>query len=79
MNFYAVDEGSEEQLKKKLKGLEDQIKRLTGTNAALTETIKASQKEKAEARHRTDEDDEGSDDNNSDEDESPALFASWKV
>lgn len=78
MSGPVADEGSEEQLKKKMKGLEDQIKKLTGTNSALTDTIKAFQKEKADTRHHTD-DDEGSDEENSDEGESPALFAARKV
>jgi len=62
-------------MKKKLKGLEDQIKKLSGTNAALTNTVRALQKGKQDTHHRTDNDGSSSDG----EDDSPMLFASWKV
>lgn len=70
---HTADEGSEEHMKKKMKNLEDQIKKLTGTNSALTETVRALQKEKADTRH----DDSNEDD--SDENDSPMLFSSRKV
>lgn len=72
-----VDEGSEEQLRKKLKSLEDRVTKLTGTNTALTNTVRAFQKEKAHGRDDTD-DDRGSNDND-DEDDSPMLFSARKV
>ena len=66
----AADEGREEHMKKKMKNLEDQIKKLTGTNSALTDTVRALQKEKTDARH----DDSSEDD--SKENDSPMLFSS---
>lgn len=77
-----TDEGSEEQMKKKLKGLEDQIKKLTGTNAALTDTVRVLQKEKN--TRRCTNDDRGSDgsedeDDEDDGDDSPMLFSAQKV
>jgi len=65
-------------MKKKLKGLEDQIKKLVGTNTALTDTVKALQKEKTSTRHHTDNNG-GSSEDDSDEDNSPMLFAARKV
>jgi len=59
-----------------MKSLEDQIKKLTGTNTALTDTVKALQKEKADTCRNSD-DGSGSDD--SDEGGSPALFAARQV
>ena len=80
---YTTDEGSEEQLKKKLKNLEDRIEKLAGTNVALTDSLRAMQKEKTHAaRHRTDDDDGGegdSSDDDSNEDDSPMLFTSRKA
>jgi len=74
---HVVDEGSEEQLKKKLKTLEDKIGKLAGTNAALTSTVKALQKEKV--RHA--DDDRGGYDSSSDcePEDSPLFFSARKV
>ena len=75
---HATDEGSEEQLKKKLKALEDWIEKMTRTNAALTDTVRALQKEKADTCHHAD-DQEIMTEEDTDLDDSPMLFAAWKV
>ena len=77
-------------MKKKMKVLEDKIEKLAGTNAALTDTVRVLQKDKA---CRTNDDrgnsngtgddssDGGKDDghNNGDSDDSPVLFSSRKA
>lgn len=86
---HITDEGSEEQMKKRMKSLEDQIKKLTDTNTALTDNIRTFQKEKVNARHNTDNDKTLSADENGDDDsggdsegngnDSPMLFKARKV
>lgn len=61
-----------------MKALEDHINKLTGTNAALTDTVRALQKENAHARQHADED-RGSPEADSDEDDPPVLFSARKV
>ena len=85
-NDDVIDEGSEEQMKKKMKVLEDKIEKLAGTNAALTNTVRVLQKEKAhyvqDDRGNSDGGNNNGDDdghNNSDSDDSLTLFSSQKV
>jgi len=72
-----TDEGSEEQMKKKLKALEDKVEKLTGTNTALTDTVKAFQKEKACRVEKSGSDHDSSDNDNSED--SPLFFSARKV
>jgi hypothetical protein len=78
---HIVDEGSEEQMKKRMKSLEDQIKKLTGTNTALADTVRSLQKEKADAHRNLDVDNgSGNDsDDSANGDGSPMLFKARKV
>jgi hypothetical protein len=68
-------------MKKRMKALEDQIEKLTGTNVALTDTVRALQKEKNDSSGNTDIDRGSSDDgnNSSASDNSPMLFKARKV
>jgi len=74
-----IDKGSDEQLKKKLKSLEDQIKKLSGTNTALTDTVRVLRKENADTRRHADGGGDDTADSDSNEEESLALFAARKV
>jgi hypothetical protein len=69
-----ADEGGEEQLKKKMKALEDKIEKLAGTNMALTDRVRSLQKEKV---HHADSD-RGTIDSGDDVD-SPMFFSARKV
>ena len=65
-------------MKKRMKALEDKIGKLTETNAALTDTVRAMKKEKANCA----DDDRGnydSDGEDSNTDDLPMLFLSRKV
>jgi hypothetical protein len=57
-----------------MKALEDKIEKLAGTNAALTDTVRALQKENI---HHNDSDRGASD--GSDENDSPMFFSARKV
>ena len=74
---YTADEGSEEQLKKKMKALKDKIEKLSGTNTAPTDSLRAMQKESARACDNRGEKD--SSEGDSDEDDSPMLFTARNV
>lgn len=50
---YIVDEGSEEQLKKKIRALEEKNVKLTGTNTALSDAVQALHKEKVDTCRNT--------------------------
>lgn len=73
-------------MKKKMKALEDKIKALTGTNAALTDTVRVLQKEQSNDLHDGNKDgnagnnDDNSDDSSSDHDrDSPMYFKAREV
>ena len=74
---YTTDEGSKEQLKKKMKALKDKIEKLSGTNMALTDSLRAMQKESAHACDNRGEKD--SSEGDSDKDDPPMLFTAWNV
>jgi hypothetical protein len=77
-----ADEGGEEQIAKKMKALEDRIATLTGSNAALTDTIRSIRKRNTDTHHDDDNDSGASNNNDEDSDDgadSPMLFKSRKV
>ena len=60
-----------------MKALEDKIEKLSGTNMALTDSLRAMQKESAHARDNRDENNSSKDD--TDEDNSLMLFTAQNV
>lgn len=76
-----TDEGNPEQIKKKMKALNDRISELTNTNDALSGAVRAMRKERAAARHDTNSE-RGNSDNDEDDgvdNNSPMLFKSRNV
>ena len=82
-----ADEGSSEQMKKKMKALEDKIASLVSTNDALTDTVRSMHKRvdgprdeaAADGRGANDDPSDGSTDDDSDDSDSPMFFRAPKV
>ena len=77
-----TDGGAEEQMKKKIKALEDKVAELKDTNGALSGVVRTMRREKAATRRDTNSD-QGSDDNDGEDggvnNDSPMLFRSRNV